>query len=197
MKLFIRSLPSNLLGNPLPLLSALLVVVCACALSFGGDPDASGSLHEHEFNSVVRAIEDHYGVHHMRIPFLGFAISLTARPAGVSGVRLAVFEDFHSSSAGRHPGKSMNEDLQGVVEHSLGPDWRLFVRTRTQDDSDDALVYVNFAEAKLEMMIVTIDSDEATVVEMRLTDRALRKWMDEPKESAEDNSGHHRHLAED
>jgi hypothetical protein len=35
------------------------------------------------------------------------------------------------------------------------------------------------------------------VVEMNLSDRALRRWLDEPKESAEDNSGHHRHLAED
>jgi hypothetical protein len=133
----------------------------------------------------------------MRIPFLSFAMSLAARPAGVSGIRLAVFEDFHPSSASMHTRASRSEDLQRLVEYSLGPDWRLFVRTRTQDDSDDALIYVNLGEAKLRMMIVTIEPDEATVVEMNLSDRALRRWLDEPKESAEDNSGHHRHLAED
>ncbi len=58
----------------------------------------------------------------------------------------------------------MNDDLQHVVEHSLGPDWHLFVPTRTHDDSDDTLIYVSLGEAKLQMMIVTIEPDEATVV---------------------------------
>jgi hypothetical protein len=176
---------------------ALLVVVCACAVSFAGDPDSSGDFHGHEFNGVVHAIEDHYGVRHMRIPFLSFAMSFAAKPAGVNGMRLAVFEDFHPSSASMHASANLNEDLQHVVEHSLGPDWHLFVRTRTQNDSDDTLIYVSLGEAKLQMMIVTVEPNEATVVEMNLSDRALRKWLDEPKESAEDNSGHHRHLADD
>ncbi len=208
MKIFLRNLASNLPGNLLRRLlsnrrralrralpAGLLFVFCACAVAFAGDPDPSSGFHGHEFNGVVHAIEDHYGVRHMRIPFLSFAMSFAARPAGVSGIRLAVFEDFHPSLASMHAGAS--EDLQHVVEHSLGPDWHLFVRTRTQDDSDDTLIYVNLGEARLEMMIVTIEPDEATVVEMNLSDRALKKWLDEPKESAEDNSGHHHHLAED
>jgi hypothetical protein len=188
----------NLLRAPLRAIpGALLVVVCVCALSFGGDPDSRTGMSGHEFNGVVHAIEDHYGVRHMRIPFLSFAASLAARPAGVGGIRLAVFEDFHPSSSSMHASASMSEDLQHVVEHSLGSDWHLFVRTRTQDDSDDVLIYVNLGEAKLQMMIVTIEPDEATVVEMNLSDRALKKWLDEPRESAEDNTGHRHHLAED
>jgi hypothetical protein len=170
---------------------ALLFVVCACASSSAGDPDSHSGISGHEFNGVVHAIEDHYGVRHMHIPFVGLAM-LLARPAGVSGFKLAVFEDFHSSDVA-----SMNNDLQHVVEHSLGPDWHLFVRTRTQNDSDDTLIYVSLGEAKLQMMVVTIEPNEATVLEMNLSDRALKKWLDEPKESAEDNSGHHRHLADD
>jgi hypothetical protein len=208
VKIFLRNLASNLPGDLLgglrsnrrralrrALPGALLFVFCACAVAFAGDPHPSSGFHDHEFNGVVHAIEDHYGVRHMRIPFLSFAMSFAARPAGVSGIRLAVFEDFHPSPASMHAGAS--EDLQNVVEHSLGPDWHLFVRTRTQDDSDDTLIYVNLGEARLEMMIVTIEPDEATVVEMNLSDRALKKWLDEPKESAEDNSGQHHHLAED
>ncbi|MFZ1160183.1 MAG: hypothetical protein WAO10_20535 [Candidatus Sulfotelmatobacter sp.] len=197
MKCFLRNFASNLRRAPRRALPcALLFVVCACALSFAGDPDASGSFHGREFDGVVHAIEDHYGVRHMRIPFLSLAMSFAARPAGVSGIRLAVFEDFHPSPASMHESAPLNEDLQHVVEHSLGPDWHLFVRTRTQDDSDDTLIYVNLGEAKLQMMIVAIEPDEATVVEMNLSDRALKKWLDEPKESAEDNSGHHHHLAD-
>jgi hypothetical protein len=204
VKIFLRNLASNLLrglrsngGRALlrALPGALLFVVCACAVSFAGDPDPSSGFHGHEFNGVVHAIEDHYGVRHMRIPFLSFAMSFAARPAGVSRIRLAVFEDFHPSAASMHAGAS--EDLQHVVERSLGPDWHLFVRTRTRDDSDDTLIYVNLGEARLQMMIVTIEPDEATVVEMNVSDHTLKKWLDEPRESAEDNSGHHHHLAED
>jgi hypothetical protein len=208
VKIFLRNLASNLPGNLLrglrsnrrgaqlrALPGALLFVVCACAVSFAGDPDPSSGFHGHEFNGVVHAIEDHYGVRHMRIPFLSFAMSFAARPAGVSRIRLAVFEDFHPSAASMHAGAS--EDLQHVVERSLGPDWHLFVRTRTRDDSDDTLIYVNLGEARLQMMIVTIEPDEATVVEMNVSDHTLKKWLDEPRESAEDNSGHHHHLAED
>ena len=204
MKIFLRNLASKLLrglrsngGRALlrALPGALLFVVCACAVSFAGDPDPSSGFHGHEFNGVVHAIEDHYGVRHMRIPFLSFAMSFAARPAGVSRIRLAVFEDFHPSAASMHAGAS--EDLQHVVERSLGPDWHLFVRTRTRDDSDDTLIYVNLGEARLQMMIVTIEPDEATVVEMNVSDHTLKKWLDEPRESAEDNSGHHHHLAED
>jgi hypothetical protein len=204
VKIFLRNLASNLLrglrsngGRALlrALPGALLFVVCACAVSFAGDPDPSSGFHGHEFNGVVHAIEDHYGVRHMRIPFLSLAMSFAARPAGVSRIRLAVFEDFHPSAASMHAGAS--EDLQHVVERSLGPDWHLFVRTRTRDDSDDTLIYVNLGEARLQMMIVTIEPDEATVVEMNVSDHTLKKWLDEPRESAEDNSGHHHHLAED
>jgi hypothetical protein len=181
------------------ILSAFLFVVCACGLALAGGPDSHGNdFRGHEFKGVVNAIESHYGVHHMRIPFLGLAVSLGGRAEGVSGMKLAVFEDFHSASAGMSSSRAgMTDDLRTVVEHSLGPNWQLFVRTRNQDDSDDTLIYVNLDDGKLQMMIVAIEPDEATVIQMNLTERALKKWIDEPGESADQQSGHHRRLAED
>ncbi len=38
------------------------------------------------------------------------------------------------------------------------------------------------------MMIVNVESSEATVVEMNLSERALKQWIDEPKEKAEGES---------
>ena len=84
-----------------------------------------------------------------------------------------------------------NDDLRDIVEHSLGSGWRLFVRTRTKDDNDNTLIYTNLGDGKLQMMVVTVEPSEATVVEMNLSERALRKWIDEPKESADDQSHHH------
>src|SRR5579863_6446014 len=115
---------------------------------------------------------------------------LFARPAGVSGFKLAVFEDFHSSDVA-----SMNDDLQQLVEHSLSSDWHLFVRTRSRDDGDNTLIYVNLGDGKMQMMIVAIEPNEATVVEMNLSERAMLRWIE--KESAEEQAWHHHHRAED
>jgi hypothetical protein len=166
--------------------------MCASALSFAGD-----AYHGREFNGVVKAIESHYGVRHTHIPFLGMVVSVAARPAGVSNFRLALFEDFHSASASTsaNMAPSRTEDLEHVVEHSLGSDWSLFVRTRTKDDSDNTLIYVNLGDGKLQMLIVSIEPDEATVVEMNLSEQAMLRWI--AKESSEEQAWHHGHRAED
>jgi hypothetical protein len=172
------------------LAGGLLFVVCASAVSFAGDSD-----HGREFNGVVKAIENHYGVRHTHIPFVGLVVSVAAHPAGVSNFRLAVFEDFHPSVATSSASADRTDDLQDVVGHSLGSDWTLFVRTRTKDDADDALIYVNLGDGKLQMLIVSIEPDEATVVEMNLSEQAMLRWI--AKESSEEQAWHHRHHAED
>ena len=63
-------------------LRVLVLVLCASTFALGADP---------EFKGIVHSIEHTYGVHHMHIPFLGLA-AFFARPAGVHGLKLAVFE---------------------------------------------------------------------------------------------------------
>jgi hypothetical protein len=43
------------------------------------------------------------------------------------------------------------------------------------------------------MMIVNVESSEATVVELKLSDRAIRQWLKEPGEEAEGQAGPLRH----
>jgi hypothetical protein len=189
VKLLIPTSLRTFLG---PVCGSLLFVVCASAVSFAGD-----SFHGREFNGVVKAIESHYGVRHTHIPFLGLVVSVAARPAGVSNFRVALFEDFHSTSSvnSANMAASRTEDLEHVVEHSLGSDWGLFVRTHTQDNSEDTLIYVNMGDGKLQMLIVSIEPDEATVVEMNLSEQAMLRWI--AKESSEEQAWHHHHRAED
>jgi hypothetical protein len=184
VKLLIRTSIRTFLGS-------LLFVVCASALSFAGD-----SFHG-EFNGVVEAIESRYGVRHTHIPFLGLVVSVAARPAGVSNFKLALFEDFRSASSGSsaNMAPSRTEDLERVVEHSLGSDWSLFVRTHTRDHSEDTLIYVNMGDGKLQMLIVSIEPDEATVVEMNLSEQAMLNWI--AKESEQEQPWRHHHRTED
>ena len=155
-------------------LRVLILVLCASGLAFGGD---------NEFRGVVNAIEHNCGVHHMRIPLVGFALFL-AKPKGVSGLKLAVFEGFQASPSA---------DVQRIVEKSLGPEWYPFVRVRSKNDSETTLIYASPSADKMRMIIVNVESSEATVVELKIGDRAIKEWLKEPGERAEDQSGHHSH----
>lgn len=160
------------------------LTVCLLVLSFTGLASAG----DNEFRGVVHAIEGHYGVHHMHIPLLGFAMWF-ARPEGMSGVKLAVFENFN--------GPTDTEDVSRVVENSLGPGWYPFVRVRSKNavkgDDEVTLIYASPTGGKLRMMIVNVESSEATVVEVKLSDQAIKQWLKEPGEEAEGQSHHHHH----
>ena len=150
------------------------------------------SAGDNEFRGVVNALEGHYGVHHTHIPMLGFAMWF-ARPEGMSGMKLAVFEDFN--------GPTDTEDVSRIVEKSLGPGWFPFVRVCSKNADggvgEATLIYASPSGGKLRMIIVNVESSEATVVEVKLSEHAIKEWLKEPGEKAEDESSHHRHHAED
>lgn len=152
-------------------LRVFLLVICATTVAFAGD---------NEFRGVVRSIESTYGVHHMHIPLLGFAIWF-AKPEGVSGMKLAVFEGFDGSTEAADVGR--------LVEGSLGEGWHPFVRVRSHSDGETTLIYANPTGGKMRMLIVCLEPSEATVVEFSLNDRAIKSWLKEPGERAD--SGHH------
>jgi hypothetical protein len=159
-------------------LRVFLLALCATAVAFARDRD---------FHGVVNAVEGHYRVRHTHVPLLGFAMWF-ARPQGVSGVKLAVFEDFHHLAE--------PDDVGRIVEKSLGPGWYPFVRVRSRNagsDGETTLVYANPSGGNLRVMIVNVESSEATVVELKLSQHAIQGWLNEPGEKAEDQSGHHHH----
>jgi len=160
-------------------LRVLLLLILAAPLACAGD---------NEFRGVVRAIEGTYGVHHMHIPLLG-AMMFLARPAGVGGIKLAVFENLDVPIG--------VADLSRVVEGSLGQDWHPFVRVRSRDDGETTLIYTSPSENKLRMMIVNLEPSEATVVELNLSERAIERWLKEPGEEAEGRHSHHSDHEED
>lgn len=161
-------------------LRVVLLLLCCTTFAFGRD---------HDFRGVVNAIEHTYGVHHMHIPLLGVALFFV-RPAGVGGLKLAVFEGFKTPTD--------VADVTRVIESSLGPDWHPFVRVQEKGETngETTLIYASPAGGHMRMLIVDLEPSEATVVELNLNDRAIKKWMKEPGEEAENRSSHH-HRADD
>jgi hypothetical protein len=152
----------------------LILVLSASTLASAGD---------HEFRGVVRSIESAYRVHHMHIPLLGVVLFF-ARPAGFGGLKLAIFEGFKTPTN--------DVEVSRVIESSLGPDWHPFVKVQSKADSngETTVIYASpTGGGRMRMMIVCLEPSEATVVELNLNDRAIKKWMKEPGEEAENQSG--------
>lgn len=154
-----------------------LAVVFAITLAvpcFGGN-DA-------EFHAVVKTIETQYGVHHMRIPFLGFATVCLkiARIPGASGLKLAVFNHLPQDSG------MSEEALQESIEASIGNTWRPLVRVRSNDDNNLTMVYANPSDKELRVLVVYIDPNAATVVQTKVKASQIRKWIQQPDEVTHD-----------
>jgi len=134
------------------------------------------------FNEVVNAIETTYGVRHMHIPLLGVALFFV-RPDGVRCRKLAVFENFH--------GPVDPAEARSLIEGHLGPDWHPFVRVHSKgSNGETTLIYANPSGNKMRMMVVSLESSEATVVEVNIPDHSISKWLKEPGEEAHNQSHH-------
>ena len=138
----------------------------------------------------MHSIEHTYGVHHTHIPFLGLA-SFFARPAGVHGFQLAVFEGFQPTTD--------SAEIRRVIETSLGPGWYPFVRVQSKGkhDGETTLIYTYPCGNKLRMMIVNLEPSEAVVLKMELSEHAIEKWLKEPGEQADGHTSHHPRVEED
>jgi hypothetical protein len=138
---------------------------------------------DHDFDSTAKEIEAHYGVCRTHIPLLGMA-SFFARPWGLSGFKMAVFEDVDISP------RSSKKDLESLIESKLSPDWQLFVRDASRRNDETTLIYAGVEQRHARMMIVAVESSEVTLMYMKVSDRAMKKWIEDPGEHVRHGSGH-------
>ncbi len=154
-------------------------IVAVCALLILASPCFARG--DHEFHALVTAIESQYGVHRMRIPFLGLATFCmrVGRVPGASGFKLAVFENLPNSNV------ASNESFETGVQKIIGSDWHPLVRARSRDDGSVTMIYTNPDERELRLLIVSVDGTEATVVQTHLRKSQLWKWVSHPEDAVE------------
>lgn len=147
-------------------IAALLLV--ASSLALAADRDVK---------TVTRAIEKQYGVKHKGLPLIA---RMVMKPAlWNSGVKLdmAIFEDVPL-----RPVKS--PEIDSLMGTALGSDWSPFVRSESRKTGERSIIYVRTVGEKLEMMIVSIERDEAVVLKLRVKPQEMQKWIDDPEEMA-------------
>lgn len=141
-----------------------------------------------DFNSVVKLIEQFYGVKHEGIPFLakaGIKVTTTAarikggtarRLAEAGSIKLAVFEDQKFSGDFTRFRTSLNT--------AMNETWTPMVQTLSATDEEQVYIFVREAGNKFNVLLVTIEPQEGTVIQLTVSPKNLALLMKDPEGSA-------------
>ena len=135
------------------------------------------SAADHDFNSVVSAVEHKYSVHAQRIPLMGLVgicASLKTH-GGVRGLRVAEFDNVRGLDG---------KDLYPLLRSRLGDEWQPFVMEVSggqNHDGDQSVILVRPNGSSMGMMIADYDHGELDLVGMEMNGAALSKWLHDPE----------------
>ncbi len=123
-----------------------------------------------DFDWLVREFARESGAKQVHVPFFGLARFVVAvgHPAGTSDVRLALFDR----------GELESLRFSELTDATVGSSWKPMVRVRsTKGESTN--IYVRPDGKHLNLLITTLDGNEATFVEVRIQPQSLIRFVDE------------------
>lgn len=155
--------------------SALFASLTFLLLSCGAV--SSATARDRDFQAVVRTIEARY--HAKRTsPFLMRAAGLitkAARPEGIKSLSLAVFEDQDFSP------RPDDAEFEISISEALEKKWTPLVRVWSRRDGERTQIYCRESGEDVRLFIVTLEPDEAVVMEVGINAKTFAQWMDDPE----------------
>ncbi len=161
-----------------------VLALFACAF-VGLDAQAKGD----NFSDAVKLIERHYRVKHKSIPFIARAGMKTAvvaariaggqkrRLAEAGSVKVAYFENVEF-------GRAKAPAFRSAINAALGTTWMPFVQVQSAKEGEQVYIFLRDAGEKFNVMVITIEPRDATVVQVDLRPETLKKLMQDPDEMA-------------
>ena len=104
------------------------------------------------------------------LPFFARVAVKMARPAGVKSLKLTTF--------GGLSGTDGSAGLESVLREKLDSSWVPLVRVYSKREREQVYVYVRPAKKDIEILVVAIDRDEATVLKAKLDPEAASEWIE-------------------
>jgi hypothetical protein len=163
---------------------AIGMVVMVLAACFSPTTEAKAD----NFNDVVKVIERFYRVKHKGIPFLaraGMKTAVTAariaggskkRLAEIGSVKVAYFEDQEFNSGNGIGG------FKTAINTALGETWSPLIQVSSPKDGEQVYIFLREAGEKFNVLVITIERRDASVVQVTLSPAALAKLMQDPNE---------------
>jgi hypothetical protein len=137
----------------------------------------AASAKDREFDAIVHRVSAQYHKRPMRFMGLLSFIANRFTPHGVSHLKMAIFEDLDLSRPPADP------QFDPFMQDLVGPSYQPFVRVLDKRSGERTLIYAREEDKEgLEMLIVSLEPDEAVVMKIRLDPDAVLEWVAEPIE---------------
>jgi hypothetical protein len=136
---------------------------------------------DREFKNVVDALSSEFHKEPMHIPFFGLArlVTFVAHPAGAKNIDLAIFQNLDREE---HEGGNLGPSIRRAV----GPQWKPFFQASSfhHGNNEHTFIYLREDGNDWKLLLTTIGSDQAVVLELKLNPEALLRWINHPQDSA-------------
>jgi hypothetical protein len=141
-----------------------------------------------DFKSVVKMIEQFYKVKHQGIPLLAKAGMKAAttiarikggtarRLAEAGSIKLAVFEDQSFNS------REGLTAFRTTLNNALSNSWTPLIQTLSAPNNEQTYIFLRNIGDKYNVLVVTIEPSNATVVQVTVSARNLALLMRDPNE---------------
>jgi hypothetical protein len=132
-----------------------------------------------EMDRVVHNLEADLGVHRTHIPMLGAAMFVGKVATGfqMPGVKLAIFED-------ERLGELSPQEIEQSLLKALGPQWTAFVKSTSKYGEEQNWIYVCEDGKKLQMFIANVESNELALIQLKVSEKQMRRWINDTDEMA-------------
>ncbi len=131
-----------------------------------------------EFERLADDISFHYNIDRLSPAGVKFAISLMKPFIFFKGIRkfkVAAFENKDQNI------ETSLEKLESVVSQSLGSEWKPFLFAKSNRKNSASVIFLQTSRKSMRLMIATIEEDTTALVHMKLSKRAIIKFMDNPE----------------
>jgi hypothetical protein len=169
--------------------TALLI---AAALFVIASVDNTARAKGDDFKSVVKFVEQFYSVKHQSLPFLaraGIKTATTAariaggtkkRIAEAGSVKVAFFED---EGFGDEPRRDRSpHHFKTGLNAVLLTTWTPLVQTLSAKENEQSYIFIRNAADKFDVLVVTVDQQDAIVVQVTISPKTLAELMRDPAE---------------
>jgi hypothetical protein len=148
----------------------MTLAILLCALP----PNASAR--DREFSAVVQAVENTYHArqNYRFVTWFAGVATKVARPEGVNYLRMALFAD-QSFFPRRN-----DANFEGAIASALAKDWQPLVRVWSKRDSERTHIYARENGNEVNLIIITVEDNEAVVMEVKMSARKFAEKMNEP-----------------
>jgi len=141
-----------------------------------------------DFNEVVKLIEQFYHVKHQGVPLLARAgIKTATTVARISGGRRRQFAEAGSVKVAYFEDQDFKSNadylrFKSAMTVTLADKWSPLIQVASPKEQEQTYIYLRDAGEKFNVMVVTLESREACVVQVNLSPSTLAKLMQNPDE---------------